>query len=178
MKIMGVLLGLFLSLSVANHHGNILWNSSRDLNWSDFQSNQSRAGQGFYAYTHCTITFQYDWKKVGSTYKMVHDVNAYFVPNRSWSYAAKRTSALLKHEQLHFDITELHARKMRKAFDNYTFKNSYQRDIQNIFDKLTAENQKMQQQYDSQTNHSINKASQAKWEKFVQSELKKWAAYK
>ena len=51
------------------------------------------------------------------------EVNAFFYPNESWYKPDVCNNLILSHEQLHFDITELHARKFRQMVSNTRFTN-------------------------------------------------------
>jgi hypothetical protein len=44
-------------------------------------------------------------------------VEVEFYPNSSWVKPGRKSTELLKHEQGHFDLTELYARKAEKQYD-------------------------------------------------------------
>jgi len=85
---------------------------------------------------------------------------------------------VLAHEQLHFDITELHARKLRYNIDTFKFSIDIKSEMNNLQIKANQELEAMQKQYDNETNYSINVDVQKKWQIFIQGELKKLDAYK
>jgi len=98
-------------------------------------------------------------------------VKVIFLKNQAWT---KDTVSLntLAHEQLHFDITELNARKIRKSIDNLKAKkvtdfSQYQLTIQ----KFVSENERMQAEYDKQTNHGGYEDHQAEWREKISNEL-------
>lgn len=87
---------------------------------------------------------------------------------------AERDRDLLKHEQLHFDLTELAARRIRRGFESATRL------------CLTAENNAGQQKavaaiqqawsdeqirYDKETDHGVNQWKQREWERRVNRSL-------
>ena len=75
-----------------------------------------------------------------------------------------RTEYILSHEQGHFDIAEIFARKLHKSLSEYNFnKKTFQQDLKAIYENLMQEKEAMQEQYDRETNHSINKSAQAAW---------------
>jgi hypothetical protein len=100
---------------------------------------------------------------------------ATFDPNTSWIRDPKHvTEALLRHEQLHFDITEIYARKLRQKM--VTFKQTADcGKLQPAFNNLTkgvyAEWGREEARYDQQSNHGLNVAQQAAWEQQVQQKL-------
>ena len=75
-----------------------------------------------------------------------------------------KTDYILAHEQAHFDITEIHARKLYEAIYHYelnpaTFKN----DIADIYNRIVKEKEEMQEAYDGETDHSRKRMLQYNW---------------
>lgn len=64
---------------------------------------------------------------------------------------------------MHWDISEIYARKLRTALSKYRPRKSYKTDLNEIFQKIESERRKLQKQYDRETNHGINKEEQARW---------------
>jgi hypothetical protein len=78
------------------------------------------------------------------------------------------------HEQVHFDITRLGAESFIRQLVNSKFtKENYNQLLDSIFDKSYSENVAMQQQYDRETQHSINRNIQLKWNDRISEELNK-----
>lgn len=100
---------------------------------------------------------------------------ATFDPNNSWIRDPRHvTEALLRHEQLHFDITEIYARKMRQkmvAFKQTADCGKLQPAFNNLTKPVYAEWSREEARYDQQTNHGLNAAQQAAWEQQVQLKL-------
>jgi len=46
-----------------------------------------------------------------------------------------KTDYLLNHEQRHFDIAEIFARKLRKELEEYTFNKNNLKEIENLYKK-------------------------------------------
>lgn len=95
---------------------------------------------------------------------------AYFVPEKS--YLKVRTEKVLAHEQSHFDITEIFARKI-----NATLKNPYVGSTDRayeIYDSLIVEWNKFQQLYDRETQNSINDSAQQVWNERIKNMLKNY----
>jgi len=160
------------------HHTPIAWQDHRPLTWEDFQSNPDRYSEAV-ASTASGITFSYSLKTannavVAFTYK----VKADFYPHKSWYISGKENSYLLAHEQIHFDITELHARKLRKALSALSVNAENNSQLKMWHGKMEKQSEAMQQAYDEETNHSINPLEQKRWAAFIETELKKLDAYK
>ncbi len=102
-------------------------------------------------------------------------VQATFDPNTSWVREPKTASAaLLRHEQTHFDITEVYARIMRQklvAFSTRVNCNKLQPAFNNLTKAVYSEWDREQNRYDQETNHGLNAVRQAYWEKQTQTKL-------
>ena len=89
-----------------------------------------------------------------------------------------KTDYILSHEQGHFDIAEIFARKLNKKMSEYRFdKKTYQKDLNKIYHDILDEKEKMQNDYDKETNHSINKEKQAEWLKKIAKMLEEYKDY-
>lgn len=147
----------------------ILWNEKRPLNWTDFKA-RPNSSSAFVALTVASISFSVDYD--GSTISILTENS--FDPKGSWS-KNKNNNALLSHEQLHFNISELYARKLRKVLLEKTFKSDGDRLIKEVvavYEQKIKELAKFQQRYDKETDHSVNETEQLEWEKLIAKELK------
>src|ERR1700743_1907283 len=102
---------LLLALSFTAKSQLIKWYADKPLTWADFKGpvNESIPHQ---AYTHCRFNYTSHWSKRDGKYTFNFKMGSGFDPEASWCRPGKQTEPLLKHEQLHFDIHELYARKM------------------------------------------------------------------
>ena len=108
-------------------------------------------------------------------------VQATFDPNASWLRDPKTaTPALLRHEQLHFDLTEVYARMLRQKLVAFQAKANCEK-LQPAFDNLTKPMytiwNREQNRYDAETNHGLNAVRQAYWEKQTQLRLEQLQAF-
>lgn len=82
-------------------------------------------------------------------------VEAEFYVNSSWVKAGRKSVELLRHEQGHFDLTEVYARKMKKAIREARIgcADDHQAEAagKKIFDRLDQEWEKAEKQYDAET---------------------------
>ena len=75
---------------------------------------------------------------------------------------------------MHFDITRLGAENFIKELVKAKFtKDNYSQVLDSVFDKSYNENIAMQEQYDRETQHSINRAVQLKWNDRIAEEMRK-----
>jgi hypothetical protein len=104
--------------------------------------------------------------------KLILNTDARFNKELSWVLKGQENDYLLSHEQGHFDIAEVNARKYRQAITLFNFKQTtFKHDLDSLqafYDDLCL---KEQAQYDSETEKSVNKAEQAKWTGRIMGEL-------
>ena len=152
----------------------IEWDSSRLLTWSDYKGSPDPRSDAA-ASTTTYLGIEYKMDERGFSYK----IQCRFSITRSWGRA--KTDFILKHEQGHFDIAEMFARKLNKKMAGYQFnKTTYRTDLKSIYDGITKEKEDFQDLYDSETDHSRKKEQQIEWLKKIEKmldELKSYADY-
>ena len=169
MKIFIAAVLLIGSLKIYGQESFIKWNETPLLTWDDFTGKVNDTSK-FDAECFAEIRYQYKSYTAG---KFQFDVYAHFDKNISWSRKEKRSEALLKHEQTHFNIAQLFAKKLESDFKTCNFAENYNDQIQLLFTKAKREYESMQTRYDEETNHSLNKEKQKEWEGLIGYELAK-----
>ncbi len=163
-----------LVLSQLKEEDFINWNENRKLTWDDFKAPPQKLGSTA-AMTTTHLGFSY---KIANG-KISYEIDCRFEKSKSWGLV--KNDWVLKHEQGHFDIAELFARRLNKATVEYQFnRSSFQNDLDLIYKTVVAEKEKYQQQYDDETDYSRNKDKQEEWLKKIENELnqsKSWAGY-
>jgi hypothetical protein len=170
-----VLLIVVLYTSFSNEK--IAWSNEVKLTWEDFKGRPDRSSP-FVAMTNSGIVFSYQVTSKNGNLSLTTEVEARFHPKMSWYKPEKVNNHVLQHEQGHFNITEIHARKLKKAFAAYQVTKNYERELTAIFTRIKSERQAMQDRYDKETNHSQNKEKEAEWQTFINSELKNLEQWK
>ena len=147
--------------------GHIKWTEDYKLTWDDFQA---RARKTHFASAMSDITFSVSVNTKGK-YLIVY-VQPSFNPKGSWAKEEDRVDELLKHEQVHFDIYEVNARKLRQELQTkkLTAANS-QSTVNKLMEKYGELNIKVQERYDEETEHSLKKEKQEKWNAQIEAEL-------
>lgn len=92
---------------------------------------------------------------------------------------AKESVYILKHEQTHFDITELYTRKLRQLISqkDFTKVKNVVSEIDRMYKRIANEWQKEENKYDSETQHGINGARQNIWNENIAAQLKELDAF-
>ncbi len=152
---------------ILNSPDYIVWGET-EISWKDFKGH-APSNKKFAAGTYAGISF---------AIQQNGDIKAFafFSKHNSWQ---KHTSDYtLIHEKYHFTIVELFARKIRKdlkeqriCFDTTKIFNEY-------VAKVWTQVEKMQNEYDVETNHSINQKSQKDWQIKIDDEMDNLKDYK
>ncbi len=148
---------IVLSTSPGDEAEVIPWAPAARLNWDDFQCEPKR-GTDAVASTSTSLGIAYQMVNG----KLTYHISCNFSKAKSWGLM--KTEYILAHEQGHFDITEIFARKLNEALQNYEFNHrTFRKDISDIYQSIVAQKEEYQQRYDGETDHSRNRAVQAEW---------------
>jgi len=152
----------------------IMWTQNTPLKWSDFQAKPDTLS------TYRAMTFfQIGLKFEESENSYTLDIPTYFYKKLSWTKTQSNIQ-LLKHEQLHFDMAELMARKIRREFSLFQVNksDSVLYDLKKIYTKYYGPTlDEYNAKYDKETNHGTIKTKQTEWELKIKNELKTLQKY-
>ena len=144
------------------------WSVFRPLSWEDFQAHAPSTGaEG--ALTSYNLLYGLRCTRSGFEYEVL----AAFVPKESWVkplvIADPALSAhTLRHEQAHFDLTEIHARRLRQFLSRADRPCGAESGaVREGAERLVSLEAEAQQQYDGETRHGLNASSQSAWERRV-----------
>jgi hypothetical protein len=155
----------------------LLWNIDSKLTWADFNA-EPDVDHPYAAITYSGMSYSFSAEVINNQVKVNCIVNCFFIPNKSWVKSEYKSDVeLLKHEQLHFDITELYARKFREQLSKMSFTENVKVEISDLYEKITKEKIELQNEYDIETDHSVNVLKQKNWEQKILIELQKRAVY-
>jgi hypothetical protein len=178
MKVVAVVTFLLVSLfSSEIDDVKIEWNESEKLTWADFRGTESR-GEGYAASSSTGISFTYTVKRYGDDFDLDYSVKCHFYPEESWYDRSTASAYILKHEQTHFDISELHARILRKLISEASFSKDLKTEIKAIYKEVEKQRGEMQHRFDTETDHSIKKENEYLWEEFVEKKLREYDRWK
>lgn len=161
MKIIIIL--FFLSFLPQEHETKLLWDEDRKLTWQDFRGTPDRS-IGFVASTNTGINFGYSYTLSNGEVSVEYSVESFFNPQKSWFIQGQISQHILNHEQTHFDISELHARMLRKRLDSKRFTKNVKSEIERIYLQMESQRKAMQKKFDQQTDHSRNVEKEIQWE--------------
>jgi len=149
----------------------IVWNAGQKLTWADYKG-KPKENSDAAASTATYLGFEFNVGRDGFNYK----ITCTFSKTKSWGL--HKTDYILTHEQGHFDIAEIFARKLNKMMREYKFdKNTFKEDLKTIYQSIALEKDDFQNQYDEETNHSIKKEKQTEWLTKISNHLQEFADY-
>lgn len=164
LKIVGFAL-LSLLCSVAYGVENCIdWHNNRELTWDDFQGEVAEDSP-YAAMSYWYIYYRWEGNKIRA--------ESCFQTSKAWIRDGKQSDYLLKHEQLHFDIAQLHIRLFQKKLESATHTSQ----VKKLFDETLRATKQMQAQYDEETEHSRDKTDQRRWNQWVADQLEQLENY-
>jgi hypothetical protein len=154
----------------------IVWYPDIELIAGDFQQNAPETPPSD-AQSWTGVEFSGDCWQGEFTY----EVYAIFHRDSSWLAPGKATEQVLHHEKIHFDISEIYARKLRKALSSLVDACGNMEVTRAKIDSVTRINQRAltleQKKFDRQTRHGSNIKKQIEWEKQIRDRLAELAEY-
>ncbi len=175
--ILSILLLLFIAMGYSQEKKEkIEWKESKPLSWEDFKA-EADPDISYSANTNSGISYSWNYSTASGRPVLEHEVYSCFYPERSWVKNEDADNYLLAHEQLHFDISELHARKLRKALANYEIGRNIRQDLKRLYGQIEKERVSMQNLFDEETSHSENKEAEMRWRDLVKDELERLKEY-
>ena len=187
-----LLILLILTISASEPARLIPWHLHRTLVWSDFdgppdshiihQNNEKpdqvkmENGQRTTihtetdAYCYHQLSFHAEEKMDSIIFEVVNS----FDPSLSWHQT--NSLYILNHEQRHFDLAEVYARRFRRYLKDsvHAFNRQQQ---QQLFQRFLNEDKSAQDLYDQQTDHSINTSIQEAYNQRIDSMITELDVY-
>ncbi len=183
-----LLLALTVSAQVnVENDSIIIWNQDRKITWDDFNGNEATKKVFKYdeAEAGISLTISVFPKKLNCL--NVEKANFLAIMNKNSSWVEVKTSSGLNHEQTHFDIAEVYARKIRKEIEAFLYEKE-ECDLQGIADiyyRLESEHWQTQFLYDEEVRicdnlppelcHNLKK--QQEWDNKIAALLEKYKEY-
>ncbi len=165
---------LIIGKSNTSSNNMIYWNEDRQLTWDDYQGTPDYNYDEVSALTSSGI-IHYKGCEDG---QIIYKVQAFFEKQDSWVKPEAYTDHHLKHEQIHFDITELYARKLRKELAKRNFRCGQETDLDEFVANFLRKWQVAQIKYDQHTHYSMRPKKQKSWEYKIAMELSIYDEYK
>lgn len=153
----------------------IYWSDWYRLEWADFEG-APHDDESIAALSNIGLPYSFDTDGEGI---LTVNINVCFFRGESWYKKDQENNVLLQHEQLHFDIAEMHRRLIVKELvqANLT-KNNYKAKLEEIIERVWYRDYKLsQKKYDEETGYSRMFKPQINWNKYVSQQLRNLEEY-
>lgn len=168
-----LLLTVVIGFSQKPNKNLIPWTEDYQLNWADFKGRPDK-NSNYEALTYSSIGFYTEYKDN----KLIIHANCDFDKSKSWVKKGNEKNAqLLKHEQGHFDLTEIYTRKLRQAFSEVK-DDIAQKKVQSVFEKNQKEYNIIQKKYDTETKNGTIADQQEIWNEYIIKQLEELKMFK
>jgi hypothetical protein len=151
------------------------WQEDRKLKWSDFKGAPIDV-PGFFGEIFCLLPSSY--KKNASSSKIRYEVFTVMDKNASWIHPQRKNNISLKFFQLHFDLFECYARRMRKNYEEATFESDPSQTFSKIYDTQMSALALELKQMKADTKMGINASQINTWRLKIDKYLHELSAYR
>lgn len=161
---------LFKDYSEKQEGDTIYYAANRPLKWDDFQEkprNSKYAGSVFPSFG-----FEEQQEITNGVIKLQFSLKVYVPKSACWVKDNSRDDYTLNHEQRHFDIVEIVAKRFEQKIRSTKLPvNNFDGLINFEFYEFFGEMNSLQEQYDTETQHGINSGQQAQWNRRIDQDL-------
>jgi len=155
----------------------IIWLFDRKLEFDDFKAEVPNDKTHIGAKASFGLFYEISQSSLFASTKI--KVKAKFYCDKSWIKASsKNDNSLMRLQQLHFDIAELHARILRKKLKDKDLKFTNMEKAKVVFAEVMSKYNEMQERCDSETEWGMNEKKLSSWESNIKDELYMLDEYK
>ncbi|WPR76830.1 DUF922 domain-containing protein [Algoriphagus sp. NG3] len=139
----------------------VFYDPDRPLTWDDFKESPSSLSS-FNATIFSSLSIEGNASIENGEIVQNIEIKVYMIPSQSWVKHANSYAS--NHEQRHFDITRIAADRMKaklKSMDTDPY--LFDAKLNDIYWDAYREMNRIQELYDQQTRHGLDKEAQEKW---------------
>lgn len=156
----------------------IIFSKNNLLQISDFIGKPDALSEGVGA-TFSGFSVSYEISNKTGPFVATIEVMPFMQRSHSWMKKEGKNAIVLRHEQMHFNITGYITCEFIKAVEAFNFsKENFKPEINALQKKYVDMITQTQEQYDDETNHGQNVAKQKEWEDKIMSEVNKADCYR
>jgi hypothetical protein len=149
----------------------VYYNFNRPLTWKDFRAMPNVKSQ-YAASVFPGFGYKGSSKVVDGIIHLDLTLQVFMLQQSSWMKDVARNAYTLNHEQKHFDIVKIVSERFKKNIhpDSLSIED-YNSIIQYEYIESFREMNRLQEQYDGETRHGLDKEAQARWNRLIEKEL-------
>lgn len=149
----------------------IYYDKNKPLRWDDFKGEPNIDSRSV-AVTTSGFGYVASMVRNSEKQEIKIDVYCHFDKSKSWVKKEAKRDDILRHEQLHFDLSYLAASRFKKRLEQYHFTNvNYKTILPQMYREELDWLNETQKDYDFETRHGLDEEAQALWEEKVKKEL-------
>lgn len=161
----------FADYSEPEEGDTIYYNINRPLKWTDFRAKPQYSSK-YGAEVFASLGYTEDVKLINGIINIKLAMKVYVPKSACWVKEFGAGDYHLNHEQRHFDIVKLVAERFKLQLSQMKLStDNYDGPINVAYFDALREIDKLQKQYDSETQHSINTYQQKQWCDKIDKEL-------
>jgi len=150
----------------------VFYAADRPLRWDDFRA-IPRAESKFAATVFPGFAYEGRREVVDGIIHLYLKVKVYVLQQSSWAKPETRDAYGLNHEQRHFDLVKLVAERFKQKIQPDSLSLSdYDSNIQYHYIASFREMNRLQEQYDAETRHGLDRLAQQRWNQRIDEELR------
>ena len=151
----------------------IFWSPTRKMTWADFSGTMPKASK-YSAQIFNNFEYFAPLKLEDGVLTISLQMKAYMLKSSSWTSSTSLSEYSIAHEQLHFDIAKLTVERFKRKAKQILTIDNYDSELQLLFIEMYREMNRLQKEYDDESNHSINVGEQLKWQTKISEELRNY----
>ncbi|WP_152426257.1 hypothetical protein [Cesiribacter andamanensis] len=150
----------------------VYYSPERPLRWDDFKAAPSRSSR-FAASVFPSFAYRGSSEVVEGYIHLTLSMRVYVLMENSWVKPASRDAYGLNHEQRHFDLVKLVVERFKQQLQAQRYPVAdYNGLIATQYIDFFREMNKVQEAYDGETGHGLNRAAQQRWNEKIDAELR------
>ncbi|MBK8584214.1 MAG: DUF922 domain-containing protein [Bacteroidetes bacterium] len=140
----------------------LIWGTDYKLNWNDFKGPVPPSD--FAAESNCMFNYKARPEIADGKMTLFVNFDACFIKGSSWVKEDKLQDSLLLHEQYHFNICEVYARRLKSRLMQLELKPmQVEKQIKAVFNEVWSAYVLAQNEYDEETQHGLITENQNEW---------------
>ena len=149
----------------------IFWSPTRKMTWADFTGTMPKTTR-YSAQIFNNFEYIAPLKLEDGVLIINLQMKVYMLKSGSWTSSTSLSDYSIAHEQVHFDLTKIVVERFKQKANQILTIDNYDSELQLLFIDMYREMNRLQKEYDDESNHSVNVLGQQKWQQFVDAELR------